>query len=339
CPQVPVIQELARRLGVEKSRFRTENRENTCVLCGLCVRVCREIIGAEAIGFSNRGISRRVGTPFGIDTENCLACGACEYVCPTGTMEMEIDRTRKIKHSATGTVRSCKYVRLGLLDFMICSNGYECWRCEVDQAMEDRFHTHPALAFRPAEQRRAFRLHGFTFLPDRSYSAWHVWAKPMGRLIRLGLDDLASTFAARADRIDLPGAGDSLERNGPLVRIVVGKRELTIPSPLGGKVSAVNHDLKEDPMLVWKAPYHRGWLVMVEPGPSGDLSGLRSGASAAPWFDGQASRMAVFLIRKTGKTTAREEGSSQNSLFQVGPLVSLTSGCHWEEVEEILFSG
>jgi len=41
-------------------------------------------------------------------------------------------------------------MRLGIVDFMICSNGFECWHCEFDQAMEDRFDTHPAFATKPA---------------------------------------------------------------------------------------------------------------------------------------------------------------------------------------------
>ena len=69
CPQVPFIQEFARELGVEKSPFKTENPENDCILCGLCVRTCNEIVGANAIGFSKRGTQKKIGTPFEIDSD------------------------------------------------------------------------------------------------------------------------------------------------------------------------------------------------------------------------------------------------------------------------------
>ncbi|MDA8126631.1 MAG: 4Fe-4S dicluster domain-containing protein, partial [Deltaproteobacteria bacterium] len=60
-----------------------------CVLCRMCVRTCEKIVGVSAIGFSYRGAEKNVGTPFKEDSANCIGCGACAYVCPTGHIEME----------------------------------------------------------------------------------------------------------------------------------------------------------------------------------------------------------------------------------------------------------
>jgi predicted molibdopterin-dependent oxidoreductase YjgC len=46
------------------------------------VRICEEQMMAKAIGFSGRGETRRVGTPFDIKSEQCRLCGGCLYVCP-----------------------------------------------------------------------------------------------------------------------------------------------------------------------------------------------------------------------------------------------------------------
>jgi heterodisulfide reductase subunit A len=87
CPEVPEVKALAQELGIERPRFRLE-AEN-CILCGLCVRTCEEIVGVSAINFVNRGTAREVTTPFSVSSEVCIACGACAMVCPTGAIQIE----------------------------------------------------------------------------------------------------------------------------------------------------------------------------------------------------------------------------------------------------------
>ncbi len=80
CPQSKVIQDLASAYEVRQQRFRQEYE--TCILCGLCVRMCAEQMMGRAIGFQGRGERRSVGTPFGVPSEACRLCGGCMYVCP-----------------------------------------------------------------------------------------------------------------------------------------------------------------------------------------------------------------------------------------------------------------
>jgi heterodisulfide reductase subunit A len=87
CPNVEVIRNLAAEMGVEKTRF--EEKDETCYLCGLCVRVCQELIGANAISFVSRGVDREVSTAFYTFSDDCIACGACAFICPTGAIKLE----------------------------------------------------------------------------------------------------------------------------------------------------------------------------------------------------------------------------------------------------------
>jgi len=80
APNSKVIQDLASKFGVTKLRFKVRNEE--CILCGLCVRICKEQMDGKAIGFQNRGIKRKISTPFDIRSEECRLCGACIYICP-----------------------------------------------------------------------------------------------------------------------------------------------------------------------------------------------------------------------------------------------------------------
>jgi heterodisulfide reductase subunit A len=87
CPEAEAFKALGARYGIKKPRFEIREGE-LCYLCGLCVRVCDEVVGAQAISFVSRGVEREVGTPFNKASEVCIACGACEFICPTGAIKV-----------------------------------------------------------------------------------------------------------------------------------------------------------------------------------------------------------------------------------------------------------
>lgn len=80
CPQSKIVQDLASAHNIRQQRFKQEHED--CILCGLCVRMCKEQMVAGAIGFRGRGENRSLGTPFDINSEVCRLCGGCIYVCP-----------------------------------------------------------------------------------------------------------------------------------------------------------------------------------------------------------------------------------------------------------------
>ncbi len=87
CPDSEEIQKLAEKLGVKETRFKKKNED--CMLCGLCVRVCHERMGVGAISFVNRGSRREVKPPFETYSEVCRTCGACTTVCPNDAIRIE----------------------------------------------------------------------------------------------------------------------------------------------------------------------------------------------------------------------------------------------------------
>ncbi len=103
CPDSEKIQDLACEYGIEKNEFARSGADNrnsmeNCILCGLCVRVCRDLIGESVLSFVNRGVTRRVMTPYDEPSDVCLTCGACAFVCPTGAIELnDIIPYRKIE--------------------------------------------------------------------------------------------------------------------------------------------------------------------------------------------------------------------------------------------------
>src|SRR4030042_3309159 len=79
CPGDKLIQNMAKEMGVHAVRFKKEDKD--CILCGLCARVCEEVVGANAIQFAFRGDRREMIPPFQGEAMSCLACGACVVVC------------------------------------------------------------------------------------------------------------------------------------------------------------------------------------------------------------------------------------------------------------------
>ncbi len=62
---------------------------NRCILCGRCVRMCRDIRKTGVLGFSGRGIDTTVETAYGMPLADsaCKFCEACVEVCPSGALE------------------------------------------------------------------------------------------------------------------------------------------------------------------------------------------------------------------------------------------------------------
>ena len=80
APNSRAIQDIAVRCGVKEVRYPFRNED--CVLCGRCVRVCTEVWKARAIGFVGRGKDRRVDYALGFRPEFCKQCGSCVELCP-----------------------------------------------------------------------------------------------------------------------------------------------------------------------------------------------------------------------------------------------------------------
>ena len=103
------LQKLAYQLGVNQVRFQNHREvmsvdfsspaivrdPNKCILCGNCVRVCSEIQGLGVLGFAHRGTDAMVTPAFdkAMIATNCVSCGQCRVVCPTGALTIRHNMT------------------------------------------------------------------------------------------------------------------------------------------------------------------------------------------------------------------------------------------------------
>ena len=119
APQAKKIIELAKTYDIDPGP-----PPDGCVRCRLCVRVCKEIVGAGALK-----MEKRDGKNYVVPIEGlCIGCGTCTYICPTGCIEMVGEP------GPPGGRR----MRMGSLNLEPCPNEHACETCELDhQFMEE----------------------------------------------------------------------------------------------------------------------------------------------------------------------------------------------------------
>ncbi len=109
CPEADVLKKMAAEMGIESQpRFVADTDKGKCILCRSCVRVCDEVVGVSAIGLFARGSHKNVGTPFMEQSDVCIGCGACVYVCPTGHIEMTSTGDKRKIWGRTFKMQACE---------------------------------------------------------------------------------------------------------------------------------------------------------------------------------------------------------------------------------------
>lgn len=104
------LQEMSARMGIKEVRFGERKEKvpkdtstfslvrdpNRCILCGDCVRACREIEGIGIYDFTLRGSKAQVEPAFGkkLSEVECVYCGQCAIRCPTAALVVrsEVDK-------------------------------------------------------------------------------------------------------------------------------------------------------------------------------------------------------------------------------------------------------
>jgi glycine cleavage system H protein len=106
----------------------------------------------------------------------------------------------------------------------------------------------------------------FTFkvATDRLYNAEGIWAKADGKLVRVGLSDFVQQRSGDAAFAEVKPVGVKMAFGDEIAVIETIKVNISLGSPVTGKVVEVNPVMSTTPEAINQDPYGTGWLVVVE---------------------------------------------------------------------------
>ena len=107
---------------------------NKCILCGLCVRACDEVMGVGALGLVKRGFDTVVMPALEqpLSETGCISCGQCVSVCPTGALQENLTLEKSVPLDTEATDTTCAYCSVG------CSMHLETYGDMLVKAVPDR---------------------------------------------------------------------------------------------------------------------------------------------------------------------------------------------------------
>ncbi len=195
---------------------------------------------------------------------------------------------------------NCIWVDAGLVSYKLCDLNFDCENCRFYQVMQQRSQPlsnssansksdipfmgmadeeHGTLSI--ARGTLANSISEFLTQPtmislpdDRLYSKNHVWVKEVGKSrYRVGMDHyavaflsppLSESFGEEGGGIVLPQEGSVSVRDTPFVWLILDDETVAVRSPMNGKISKINSQLKDFPSLISEDPYGSGWVSEVE---------------------------------------------------------------------------
>jgi len=114
----------------------------------------------------------------------------------------------------------------------------------------------------------------FRVADDRYYTVDGLWVKPENNHIRIGISDYLQQRSGDVAFVEVKPKGTQVAFNEELSVIETIKVNISLASPVTGKVVEVNSILENSPELINQDPYGTGWLAVLEP-EKGEISKYR----------------------------------------------------------------
>jgi len=136
-----------------------------------------------------------------------------------------------------------------------------------------------------------------------AYAPGHTWMKPEGKLLKVGIDDLAQSILPWTVAVALPRVGQVVDAGEPVATLSCGDRKIRIAAPTSGRIVSVNPDVLREPTLAKSENYGGGWLFAIAPEGQGWRK-LPFGEQARSWLRAEGDRLEIFYETQLGMAAA-----------------------------------
>lgn len=159
-----------------------------------------------------------------------------------------------------------------------------------------------SVVIKPTKTRSNGLSASFEHLFDRYFHPGHSWARFLSlKSAVVGIDDFTQKIMGIIDRVDLPPIGLEIEQGQQLWKVWHKNRVLSQPSPVGGKVVAVNESLVKNPSLANQSPYEEGWIAKVRSSDGRrEVHNLLHASVAVHWLESVKSQVVQRLAPSLG---------------------------------------
>ena len=106
------------------------------------------------------------------------------------------------------------------------------------------------------------------------YTEQHEYAKVEGGTAYIGISDYAQEQLGDITYIEMPEPGDTVSKGDSLAVIEAVKAASDLYAPLSGEILEINSELEDNPDLLNKDTYGKGWIVKIKLSDESELTGL-----------------------------------------------------------------
>ncbi len=175
-------------------------------------------------------------------------------------------------------------------------------------------------------------IEGF-LVPERfQYHPGHSWVlSERKKLARVGIDEFGAALMGPIERIEMPKPGTWVRQGQKVISFFRGGEKTEVLSPTEGEVIEVNAEVADDPSLLRKDPYGRGWLLMIHVPEEDTVSrNLVPATMIRSWMRDAVERLYGMQPQLAGAMAA-DGGRPAEDLFAALP------GASWRELSSEFF--